>query len=82
VSDDENNVEAGSRAAEACSFEDSLAALEQVLQVSFGRRAIVGRSGKYIRKQIWDRIVVTTPPVVDAELVGADSALTRELKDD
>ena len=47
-----------------------------------GRRAIVGRSGKYIRKQIWDRIIVTTPPVVDAELVIADSALTRELKDE
>jgi 4-amino-4-deoxy-L-arabinose transferase-like glycosyltransferase len=47
-----------------------------------GRRAIVGRSGKYIRKQIWDRIVVTTPPVVDAELVLSDSAISRELKDE
>lgn len=47
-----------------------------------GRRAIVSRSGKYIRKQIWDHIVVTTPPVVDAELVLSDSAISRELKDE
>jgi len=47
-----------------------------------GRRAIVGRSGKYIRKQIWDRIIVTTPPAVDAELITSDTALSRELKDE
>ena len=44
-----------------------------------GRRAIVGRSGKYIRKQIWDRIVVTAPPVVEAGLRVDESEIGPDL---
>jgi hypothetical protein len=46
-----------------------------------GRRAIVGRSGKYIRKQIWDRIVVTTPPDVEAGRRLDESAIGQDLVD-
>jgi 4-amino-4-deoxy-L-arabinose transferase-like glycosyltransferase len=40
-----------------------------------GRRAIVGRSGKFIRKQVWGRIVVTTaqdPLMLAANEMDAD----------
>ena len=51
------------------------------LRAHGGRRAIVGRSGKYIRKQIWDRIVVTSPAVVEAELRIDESAIGQDLAD-
>ena len=46
-----------------------------------GRRAIVGRSGKYVRKQIWGRIVVTGPAREESSLL-ADAALDVDLPDD
>jgi hypothetical protein len=44
-----------------------------------GRRAIVGRSGKYIRKQVWGRIVVTT---ADNPQLIADTEIEPDLPDE
>lgn len=50
------------------------------LRAMGGRRAIVGRTGKFIRKQLWGRVVVTTSRGV-AEGLVADNSVDVDIAD-